>query len=185
MEDYNGTSLFEIYCSFLGKITDDMFLSMDIEDTVASLESLFYSSISQFQFPQFRILNIDKNLSIDTGEGFEVRGAFEDTLTTEEIDIISSLMLIEWTNRQITTTQIMRMKYSTQDFKSASQANHIAKLTEYLRETKRANKHKQRLYNRRRIDEEGRTVSNADRLTGIGNDRVKKELRTYFGKVRF
>lgn len=187
MEDYTyeGTSFYEVYCSFLGKITDDMLLNMTLEDVMSILKSILKSSLSLFQFPKFRINIYDENKKVEVDKDVFVEGRFEDTLTAEEIEIISTLMLIEWINRQITTTQLMRMKYSTQDFKSASQANHIAKMTEYLRETKKQNTHKQRLYNRRRVDEDGYTVSNADKLTGIGNDRVKKQLYTYFGRVEY
>lgn len=182
---YEGTTFYEIYCSFLGKITDDMLLNMDMSDVIAIIKSILKSSLSSFQFPKFRIMTFDENKEVEIDNGIKIEGQFEDTLTYEEIEIIATLMLIEWINRQITTTQLMRMKYSTQDFKSASQANHIAKMTEYLRETKKQNTHKQRLYGRRRVDEEGYIISNADKLTGIGNARVKKQLYTYFGRVEY
>lgn len=55
------------------------------------------------------------------------------------------------------------MKYSGSDFKMTSQANHLAKLLTLLTECQRQSFHMQRLYKRRRInDETGHIESNWD-----------------------
>jgi hypothetical protein len=54
--------------------------------------------------------------------------SFACDLTSEEILIISKLMMDIWLQRQITSIENTRMKYSGADFKMTSQANHLSKL---------------------------------------------------------
>jgi hypothetical protein len=44
------------------------------------------------------------------------------------------------------------MKYSGSDFKMTSQANHLSKLLNLLKESQRESLHMQRLYKRRKLD---------------------------------
>jgi hypothetical protein len=81
-------------------------------------------------------------------------------LSSEEINILAILMMIGWTQRQITSIENTRMKYSGSDFKFTSQANHLAKLLTLLNELHRQSHHMQRLYKRRRFDDGGRYESN-------------------------
>ena len=69
-------------------------------------------------------------------------------------------MMIGWTQRQITSIENTRMKYSGSDFKFTSQANHLAKLLSLQSENQRQSLHLQRLYKRRRHDDSGRYESN-------------------------
>ena len=79
----------------------------------------------------------------------------------EEINIFALLMLNTWLQRQLTSIENTRMKYSGSDFKMTSQANHLAKLTDLKRETERQAHHMQRLYKRRKlIDNKGSIKSN-------------------------
>jgi hypothetical protein len=59
------------------------------------------------------------------------------------------------------------MKYSGTDFKMTSQANHLSKLMTLHQEIERQSKHLQRLYKRRKIDENGRVKSNWSALLGV------------------
>ena len=52
------------------------------------------------------------------------------------------------------------MKYSGTDFKMTSQANHLGKLLTLQAEIQRQSTHMQRLYKRRRANENGDIVSN-------------------------
>lgn len=52
------------------------------------------------------------------------------------------------------------MKYSGSDFKMTSQANHLAKLLSLQEETHRQSHHMQRLYKRRRTEDDGHIRSN-------------------------
>ena len=76
---------------------------------------------------------------------------FNFELTSEEINIIAILMMQAWVQRQVTSIENTRMKYSGSDFKMTSQANHLQKLMSLLTECKTQSIHMQRLYKRRRI----------------------------------
>ena len=69
-------------------------------------------------------------------------------------------MMNGWLQRQVTTIENIRMKYSGTDFKMTSQANHLAKLLALLSETQRQSHHMQRLYKRRRTGADGIVTSN-------------------------
>lgn len=79
------------------------------------------------------------------------RSAFNFELTSEEINIIAILMMCNWVQRQVTSIENTRMKYSGSDFKMTSQANHLQKLLALLNECQRQSHHMQRLYKRRRV----------------------------------
>lgn len=86
--------------------------------------------------------------------------AFDEELTDEEINILALLMMCAWVQRQVTSIENTRMKYSGPDFKMTSQANHLSKLLSLLAECQRQEHHLQRLYKRRRYDENGVVKSN-------------------------
>ena len=152
MPDYpiqgENTPFTDIYDRFFGSITDEMYMEWTKEDTEADLENIFRDSVSKFEFPRFPLYNFDET-------GYNLH------LTYEEIDILAICMVEEWLQRQITTIENTRQKYSGSDFKMTSQANHLAKLIELKKETERQNLHKQRLYKRRKhIDDKGSIKSN-------------------------
>ena len=60
-----------------------------------------------------------------------------------------------WVQRQVSSIENTRMKYSGSDFKMTSQANHLSKLLALLTETRRDSFHMQRLYKRRKIADDG------------------------------
>lgn len=76
---------------------------------------------------------------------------FNFELTSEEINIIATLMMRAWVQRQVTSIEHTRMKYSGSDFKMTSQANHLQKLMGLLNTCKDESTHLQRLYKRRRL----------------------------------
>ncbi len=89
-------------------------------------------------------------------------------------------MMNAWLQRQVTSIENTRMKYSGTDFKFTSQANHLAKLQALLGETQRQSHHMQRLYKRRRTDPEtGLIESNWGNQVGYGvYYDVRKKLKT-------
>ena len=97
-------------------------------------------------------------------QGIVDNSYFEDDLTSEEINILSYIMLEGWIQRQLTSIENTRMKYSGSDFKFTSQANHIQKLSNTINETRTRCHHLQRLYKRRRFkdnnEENGKYESN-------------------------
>ncbi|MDV3428266.1 MAG: hypothetical protein LIR50_14810 [Bacillota bacterium] len=89
------------------------------------------------------------------------RSAFAATLTTEEVNILALLMKQAWIQRQVSSIENIRMKYSGPDFKMTSQANHLQKLLSLLSEAQRESFHMQRLYKRRKLSKkDGRYRSN-------------------------
>ena len=70
-------------------------------------------------------------------------------------------MMRGWLQRQVTSIENVRMKYSGADFKMTSQANYLAKLLTLQNECRRQSHHMQRLYKRRRV-ENGKIRSNWD-----------------------
>ena len=62
-------------------------------------------------------------------------------LTEEEINILAIIMMATWLQRQITSIENIRMKYSGADFKMTSQANHLSKLLSLLEESRRDSFH--------------------------------------------
>lgn len=79
---------------------------------------------------------------------------FNEDLTPEEIYILAILMMNAWLQRQITSIENTRMKYTGSDFKMTSQANHLAKLLSLQTECQRQSFHLQRLYKRRKLNDE-------------------------------
>ena len=76
---------------------------------------------------------------------------FNCEVSPEEINILAILMMCAWVQRQVTSIETTRMKYSGPDFKMTSQANHLSKLLALLSECQRQSHKMQRLYKRRRV----------------------------------
>jgi hypothetical protein len=169
-----GTEFASVYNRFLGKITDDMYMELTPEDTIRDVQNLLIDSIPGFEFPrvtldyEIKMRAIDKDsynksgfiiTDID-GNGYEDSSAFVNSLTSEEINILAILMMNGWLQRQITSIENIRMKYGGTDFKMTSQAAHLGKLLSLLEECQRQSIHMQRLYKRRKIDDNGQIKSN-------------------------
>ena len=180
-----GTQFTTVYNRFLSKITDDMYMELTPEDTINDLQKLLINAIPGFEFPRQNlndyILLIDKIPQSElTEEDFVIgivwgelpednttpsyvlveKSYFQSELTTEEINILAILMMEAWIQRQVTSIENTRMKYSGSDFKMTSQANHLSKLLSLLSETQRQSLHMQRLYKRRKLNEKGNYESN-------------------------
>ena len=175
-----------VYNRFLGKITEDMYLELTPEDTIRDLQNLLINAIPEFEFPRCNLydykieiaeINEDELLPDDFilgtvwGELSETnesqipkvivdRSSFSAELTPEEINILSILMKQDWVQRQVTSIENTRMKYSGPDFKMTSQANHLSKLLNLLEESRRDSLHMQRLYKRRKRTANGVYTSN-------------------------
>ena len=159
---YMGTQFVEVYNRFLGKITDDMYVELTPEDTIKDLRNMLISAIPGFEFPRKNLYDYTleeiikpENEVLDTD--FIIGLLWEETsdeiaevprlvvensnfnveLTSEEINILAILMMCSWLQRQITSIENTRMKYSGSDFKMTSQANHLSKLLSLLNECHR------------------------------------------------
>lgn len=85
---------------------------------------------------------------------------FNADLDSEEINILALIMVEGWVERQLASVEVTRMKYSGSDFKFTSQANHMSKLLSLRTEVRRQAFHMQRLYKRRKTDDDGYIRSN-------------------------
>ena len=178
------TQFSAVYNRFLGQITDDLYLELTPEDTLRDLQNLLLNAIPGFEFPRknlydytIEIKEIDEdelneedfvlgvvwgelNQMMETPNVLVDKSCFNATLTEEEINILALLMKQGWVQRQVSSIENTRMKYSGTDFKMTSQANHLAKLLSLLTECRRDAFHMQRLYKRRKVSGSGEYTSN-------------------------
>ena len=161
-----GTLFTSVYNRFLDKITDDMYMELTPQDTLKDLQKLLVNAIPGFEFPRQSL----EYTAVESDTWETDTSCFEQDLTSEEIDILANLMLIGWLQRQITSVENTRMKYSGTDFKMTSQANHLAKLLTLLKEVQRQSFHNQRLYKRRRVGKDGLIKSNWSSFYGDAED---------------
>ena len=176
-----GTKFSEIYNRFLEKITDDMYMELTPQDTIRDLQHLLIDAIPGFEFPRKNLYDYEikiaqvsedtvteddfiigviwndllENPEAEVPDVLIEQSSFKEDLTSEEINILALLMKCGWVQRQVTSIENTRMKYSGSDFKMTSQANHLSKLLSLLSESQRESFHIQRLYKRRKLDENG------------------------------
>ena len=161
----NITPFSDVYDSFLSKITDDMYMELEKEDTYKMLEELLITSIPKFEFPRVNLFDYELGKEIEDTENmtnlYEV-GHFNCHLSLEEINILSTYMIVEWLGYQLASIENVRMKYSGTDFKFTSQANHMQKLLVLKKDYEREGFHLQRLYKRRAPGKDGAPKSTLD-----------------------
>ena len=180
------TQFSAVYNRFLGQITDDLYLELTPEDTLKDLQNLLINAIPGFEFPRKNLYDyvievqeineddltpddfvlgtvwgdIEDTTLLDTPKVLVDKSRFNIELTPEEMHILALLMKQGWVQRQVTSIENTRMKYSGSDFKMTSQANHLSKLLALLEESRRDSFHMQRLYKRRKIADSGSYASN-------------------------
>lgn len=167
-EQLNGTSFNLIYDVFLNSITDDMYMELSESETYSLLQDLLLNALPHFEFPRFDITNYELSYIEDQDYYcgadsnyqtvscyFPAGGCFKDVLTDEEIKVIVLYMIVEWLGTQLASIEMTRMKYSGSDFKFTSQASHLQKVLQLKRDYERQGFHLQRLYKRRKKDENG------------------------------
>ena len=161
-----------------------MYLELTPEDTIRDLQNLLINAIPGFEFPRINLydytLKTENMLENQVENGDFIIGIVWETipnnsdipqviveqstfnceLTPEEINILAILMQANWLQRQITSIENTRMKFSGADFKFTSQANHLSKLLSLSNEVNRQSHHMQRLYKRRKISNNGTYASN-------------------------
>lgn len=191
-----GTPFTEVYNRFLGKITDDMYVELTPQDTIRDLRNMLINAIPGFEFPrcdlytytlESEVKGEDEVLASDfiigmlwneTPDGEDGKppkvviehSNFATELTSEEINILAILMMCAWVQRQVTSIENTRMKYTGTDFKMTSQANHLSKMITLLNECQRQSLHMQRLYKRRKTGKDGIYKSNWSILRQPVND---------------
>ena len=187
------TQFSAVYNRFLGQITDDLYLELTPEDTLRDLQNLLINAIPGFEFPRKNLYDytievreiyeddlipddfilgtvwddIEDATLLETPRVLVDKSRFNVELTPEEINILALLMKQGWVQRQVTSIENTRMKYSGSDFKMTSQANHLSKLLALLEESRRDSFHMQRLYKRRKIADGGSYASNWSSLMEV------------------
>lgn len=180
------TQFSAVYNRFLGQITDDLYLELTPEDTLRDLQNLLLNAIPGFEFPRINLYDytielkeigedelnsedfvlgtvwgdLDDAILLETPKVLVDKSRFNCELSPEEINILALLMKQAWVQRQVTSIENTRMKYSGSDFKMTSQANHLSKLMSLLEESRRDSFHMQRLYKRRKVAADGSYTSN-------------------------
>ena len=154
-----------VYNRFLGQVTDDLYLELTPEDTLRDLQNLLLNAIPGFEFPRQNLYDYtielteklesevtpnefilgtvwgDLDEELKTPKVLVDKSRFNSELTAEEINILALLMKQGWVQRQVTSIENTRMKYSGADFKMTSQANHLSKLMSLLEESRRDSFH--------------------------------------------
>ena len=143
------TTAQKVYDEFLSQITDDMYMELTLEETIALLAELLEDAIPWFEFPR---QSLEKE---DPSKAFSDDNGFVNNLTNEEINILAKYMIVEWLGQQLASVELVRQKYSGSDFKFTSQAAHMGKLQSLQKEYERKGFHLQRLYKRRKLDDNG------------------------------
>ena len=173
------TQFSAVYNRFLGQITDDLYLELTPEDTLKDLQNLLINALPGFEFPRKNLYDYtievrtvaepdvtpddfiigtvwgDLKNTLEAPDVLVDKSRFNIELTAEEINILALLMKQGWVQRQVTSIENTRMKYSGSDFKMTSQANHLSKLLTLLEESRRDSFHMQRLYKRRKLADGG------------------------------
>ena len=158
MDTIEYTPFSYVYESFLSKITDDMYMELTPQDTYKILWQLLVSALPKFEFPRQNLDYVEDNQEDEYDNQIDnnlQRWHFINKLTNEYSNIISTYMIVEWIGQQLASIENVRMKYSGSDFKFTSQANHMQKLLQLKKDYEREGFHLQRLYKRRKMDENG------------------------------
>ena len=158
MDTIEYTPFSYVYESFLSKITDDMYMELTPQDTYKILWQLLVSALPKFEFPRQNLDYVEDNQEDEYDNQIDnnlQRWHFINKLTNEQSNIISTYMIVEWIGQQLASIENVRMKYSGSDFNFTSQANHMQKLLQLKKDYEREGFHLQRLYKRRKMDENG------------------------------
>jgi hypothetical protein len=138
------TQFSAVYNRFLGQITDDLYLELTPEDTLKDMQNLLLNAIPGFEFPRKNLYDYtievreiketdlvpddfvlgvvwgDLKNTLETPNVLVDKSRFNVELTPEEINILALLMKQGWVQRQVTSIENTRMKYSGSDFKMTS-----------------------------------------------------------------
>lgn len=120
MADIILTTLSEVYEAFESKISDYNLLTITPEEIDEQLFDYFKSARAKF----YKCKNsLETFTDLATGEV-----TFKSQLHPFEIEVIVSLMLVEYMKPQILSSKTMEQSLSDKDFKIYSQANQLREL---------------------------------------------------------
>ncbi len=147
------TPLKIVYDRFFDIVTDDLYEELSDEKSYDDCKGLLLSSIPMFEFPThpFSFAVVE-----EFGQPIEY---FEQDITLEESNILAMGMAQIWTQRQMTSIEMTRQKYSGTDFKMTSQASQLQRVMALHDHVKDEHRRLQMLHSRRGV-EGGKYVSN-------------------------
>lgn len=157
------TQLNIIYDDFFSRITDDMYMELTPEQTQGMLFKLLRQAIPWFEFPKTSLRIVEVEIPPEDPDDPESEPTYETMiegdLTTEEVGIIATYMVVAWLGQQLANIDLVRQHYTGADFKLTSQASHLQRVSKLKKDYEDQGFHLQRLYSRRAVDENGQTKS--------------------------
>jgi hypothetical protein len=130
-----ATPFEDIYEFFLSKVTDFSFANFTDTELEEELEMYLRSATPKF---------------FSAGETRLKRNStfkeFDQNLTDLEKEILASLMIVEYLNPKIISTENMRQFLASKEYKIYSQANHLSKMIELRNQVKSEVNHLMSLY---------------------------------------
>lgn len=113
------TPLTDVYQAFLSKISDYSFLTLTQTDLENDLYGYLKSAIAKFY-------KCKSDLTIQT-DASGVK-SFVSTITPLEMEILVTLMIVEYLKPQILSSEVIKQSLSDKDFRIYSQANQLREL---------------------------------------------------------
>jgi len=117
----NPTSVSEVFDNFLSKISDYSFLSVNVTDEEINEELMGYLKSATVKF-----YKCNNNLKIVMND--EEEYMFVSELTPFEIEVLTTLMIVEYMKPQVLSSEVIKQSLSDKDFRIYSQANQLREL---------------------------------------------------------
>jgi hypothetical protein len=105
-----------VFTVFLNKILDDRYANMPTDMAESDLTALLNAAVFRFQYPKISLTRDDTTMK------------FVEVLGEDEIQIIASLMVVEWFKRVSRDIGNYTMDMTTSEFKTFSKANQLVGL---------------------------------------------------------
>lgn len=115
------TEISNLYGNFSSKISD-----YDLIMKKATKEEIEEELFDFFKSARAKFYKCKKSLNIVNNEDGVL--IFEDDLTWFEIEILTTLMIVEYLKPKVLSGEVMRPALSDKDFEIYSQANHLREL---------------------------------------------------------
>ena len=119
------TPVSEVFDSFLSSISDYSFLTLEDEELDERLHGFLKKAKAKFY-------KCKKDLRLTND-----KTAFMSELTDYEVEILATLMVVEYIKPVMITSETMKQLLSDKDFKIYSQASHLRELTALHKNFKR------------------------------------------------
>lgn len=166
MDENIETTLFsEVYAAFLNKITEDTYVYYTREEINDDAETMLIAAINQFEYPKVNIR--DYNLEYPDMPHYS-RGKFNVALALDEIEILATLMIIEWSKRKLADSSLLSLIYTGSDAKSLGTKAQISAIQSQLAFFKQEIKTLKHKYAVRRVNEDKSVEADTSGLVGTG-----------------